>query len=156
MRSSMVAAFESWSPGGGGDDHLPRARRRCVRHPRRAPRSCILALPRVPGYLGHDVRRQARVDSSERGEAALAAEGAGTLLSNEVVGPTSCSKSLVVMFWSSKDRPIWIVALLAELARFVQSGSAFVAMRAVIGCGLATFVCCQVWCSQQFSKNVFR
>jgi NNP family nitrate/nitrite transporter-like MFS transporter len=27
-------------------------------------------------------------------------------------------------------------------------------MRAVIGCGLATFVCCQVWCSQQFSKNV--
>jgi nitrate/nitrite transporter NarK len=37
---------------------------------------------------------------------------------------------------------------------FVQSGAAFVAMRAVIGCGLATFVCCQVWCSQQFSKNV--
>merc|ERR1711959_827240 len=37
---------------------------------------------------------------------------------------------------------------------FVQSGNAFVAMRAVIGCGLATFVCCQVWCSQQFSKNV--
>ena len=60
------------------------------------------------------------------------------------------------MFWSSKDRPIWIVALLAELARFVQSGVAFVAMRAVIGCGLATFVCCQVWCSQQFSKNVVR
>jgi NNP family nitrate/nitrite transporter-like MFS transporter len=38
----------------------------------------------------------------------------------------------------------------------VQSGAAFVAMRAVIGCGLATFVCCQVWCSQQFSKNVVR
>jgi NNP family nitrate/nitrite transporter-like MFS transporter len=37
---------------------------------------------------------------------------------------------------------------------FVQSGAAFVAMRAIIGCGLATFVCCQVWCSQQFSKNV--
>merc|ERR1719169_225424 len=37
---------------------------------------------------------------------------------------------------------------------FVQSGTAFVAMRAIIGCGLATFVCCQVWCSQQFSKNV--
>merc|ERR1719261_2199433 len=37
---------------------------------------------------------------------------------------------------------------------FVQSAGAFVAMRAVIGCGLATFVCCQVWCSQQFSKNV--
>jgi nitrate/nitrite transporter NarK len=37
---------------------------------------------------------------------------------------------------------------------FVQSGVAFVAMRAIIGCGLATFVCCQVWCSQQFSKNV--
>jgi NNP family nitrate/nitrite transporter-like MFS transporter len=37
---------------------------------------------------------------------------------------------------------------------FVQSGAAFIAMRAVIGCGLATFVCCQVWCSQQFSKNV--
>merc|ERR1719478_519124 len=37
---------------------------------------------------------------------------------------------------------------------FVQSGVAFVAMHAIIGCGLATFVCCQVWCSQQFSKNV--
>merc|ERR1719353_2827022 len=37
---------------------------------------------------------------------------------------------------------------------FVQSPGAFIAMRAVIGCGLATFVCCQVWCSQQFSKNV--
>merc|ERR550514_336624 len=24
----------------------------------------------------------------------------------------------------------------------------------IIGRGLATFVCCQVWCSQQFSKNV--
>ena len=49
-----------------------------------------------------------------------------------------------------------LAALIAELARFVQSGAAFIAMRAVIGCGLATFVCCQVWCSQQFSKNVVR
>ena len=49
-----------------------------------------------------------------------------------------------------------VVVLVAERARFVQSGAAFVAMRAVIGCGLATFVCCQVWCSQQFSKNVVR
>ena len=49
-----------------------------------------------------------------------------------------------------------VAARVAERARFVQSGTAFVAMRAVIGCGLATFVCCQVWCSQQFSKNVVR
>ena len=49
-----------------------------------------------------------------------------------------------------------VAVLVAERARFVQSGTAFVAMRAVIGCGLATFVCCQVWCSQQFSKNVVR
>ena len=49
-----------------------------------------------------------------------------------------------------------VAVLVAERGRFVQSGTAFVAMRAVIGCGLATFVCCQVWCSQQFSKNVVR
>ena len=62
----------------------------------------------------------------------------------------------VFIFWSCTGSPIRVAALIAELARFVQSGAAFIAMRAVIGCGLATFVCCQVWCSQQFSKNVVR
>ena len=60
------------------------------------------------------------------------------------------------MVWSFSDSPIRIIALIAGHVRFVQSGAAFIAMRAVIGCGLATFVCCQVWCSQQFSKNVVR
>ena len=60
------------------------------------------------------------------------------------------------MYGSYTGRPSRVIALIAELARFVQSAGAFIAMRAVIGCGLATFVCCQVWCSQQFSKNVVR
>ena len=37
---------------------------------------------------------------------------------------------------------------------FVSSAGGFIACRAVIGMGLASFVACQVWCSQMFSKSV--
>jgi NNP family nitrate/nitrite transporter-like MFS transporter len=37
---------------------------------------------------------------------------------------------------------------------FVQSAAGFIACRAVIGVGLASFVACQVWCTQQFSKSI--
>ena len=36
----------------------------------------------------------------------------------------------------------------------VTNAGGFIACRLVIGFGLATFVACQVWCSQQFSKSV--
>jgi len=35
-----------------------------------------------------------------------------------------------------------------------SGASAFIACRAIIGTSLATFVACQTWCAQQFSKNV--
>merc|ERR1719218_331252 len=35
-----------------------------------------------------------------------------------------------------------------------KSADAFIAMRALIGIALATFVTCQVWCSQMFNKSV--
>ena len=37
---------------------------------------------------------------------------------------------------------------------FVQDAAGFVTCRFFIGMGLASFVACQVWCTQQFSKNV--
>jgi len=37
---------------------------------------------------------------------------------------------------------------------FVQDAAGFIACRCIIGFSLATFVACQVWCSQMFSKNV--
>jgi len=37
---------------------------------------------------------------------------------------------------------------------FVQGAAGFIICRCIIGCSLATFVACQVWCSQMFSKNV--
>ena len=37
---------------------------------------------------------------------------------------------------------------------FVQSAGMFIAMRGIIGIGLASFVACQVWCSQMFAKSV--
>ena len=36
----------------------------------------------------------------------------------------------------------------------VQDATGFIACRAIIGVGLASFVCCQVWCTQQFSKSI--
>jgi NNP family nitrate/nitrite transporter-like MFS transporter len=36
----------------------------------------------------------------------------------------------------------------------VTSAGAFIACRAIIGMSLASFVACQVWCTQQFSSNV--
>ena len=36
----------------------------------------------------------------------------------------------------------------------VQSAAGFIACRFFIGMGLASFVACQVWCTQQFSKSV--
>ena len=37
---------------------------------------------------------------------------------------------------------------------FVQDAAGFIVCRAIIGVGLASFVCCQVWCTQQFSKSI--
>ena len=37
---------------------------------------------------------------------------------------------------------------------FVQGPVGFIVCRAIIGMGLASFVACQVWCSQMFSKSV--
>merc|ERR1719460_2318194 len=37
---------------------------------------------------------------------------------------------------------------------FVQGPAGFIICRAVIGMGLASFVACQVWCSQMFAKSV--
>jgi len=37
---------------------------------------------------------------------------------------------------------------------FVTNATGFIACRTVIGVGLATFVTCQVWCSQMYSKSV--
>ena len=37
---------------------------------------------------------------------------------------------------------------------FIQDGSGLIAARFFIGIGLATFVTCQVWCSQMFSKSI--
>jgi len=37
---------------------------------------------------------------------------------------------------------------------FTQNAAGFIFCRFMIGLGLATFVACQVWCSQQFSKSV--
>lgn len=37
---------------------------------------------------------------------------------------------------------------------FVQDAPGFIICRLLIGCSLATFVACQVWCSQQFAKSV--
>merc|ERR1719231_1943164 len=35
-----------------------------------------------------------------------------------------------------------------------SSAETFIAMRALIGIALATFVTCQVWCSQMFNKSI--
>jgi len=37
---------------------------------------------------------------------------------------------------------------------FVTNATGFIACRLFIGCGLASFVACQVWCTQQFSKKI--
>merc|ERR1719298_91897 len=37
---------------------------------------------------------------------------------------------------------------------FVQDATGFIICRGIIGIGLASFVACQVWCSQMFSKSV--
>jgi len=37
---------------------------------------------------------------------------------------------------------------------FINNASGFIACRLFIGCGLASFVACQVWCTQQFSKKI--
>merc|ERR1719408_1110979 len=37
---------------------------------------------------------------------------------------------------------------------FVTNATGFIACRTVIGVGLATFVTCQVWCSQMYAKSV--
>merc|ERR1719440_556809 len=37
---------------------------------------------------------------------------------------------------------------------FVQNANGFIACRALIGVGLATFVTSQVWCSQMFNKKI--
>ena len=37
---------------------------------------------------------------------------------------------------------------------FVQDAAGFITCRGIIGMGLASFVACQVWCSQQFSKSI--
>merc|ERR1719352_1284179 len=37
---------------------------------------------------------------------------------------------------------------------FVQDAAGFIACRFFIGMGLASFVACQVWCTQMFSKSV--
>jgi len=37
---------------------------------------------------------------------------------------------------------------------FVTNASGFIACRAIIGVGLASFVACQVWCTQQFSPSI--
>ena len=37
---------------------------------------------------------------------------------------------------------------------FTENAAGFITCRFIIGLGLATFVACQVWCSQQFSKSV--
>jgi len=37
---------------------------------------------------------------------------------------------------------------------FVDNAEGFIACRFIIGMGLASFVACQVWCTQQFSKSV--
>merc|ERR1719460_504251 len=37
---------------------------------------------------------------------------------------------------------------------FVTEATGFIICRAIIGMGLASFVACQVWCSQMFSKSV--
>ena len=37
---------------------------------------------------------------------------------------------------------------------FVQDAAGFIACRAVIGMSLASFVACQVWCTQMFSKSI--
>ena len=37
---------------------------------------------------------------------------------------------------------------------FVNSAAGFIVCRFFIGMGLASFVACQVWCSQQFSKSI--
>ena len=37
---------------------------------------------------------------------------------------------------------------------FVTSGAGFITCRFFIGMGLASFVACQVWCTQQFSKSI--
>ena len=36
---------------------------------------------------------------------------------------------------------------------FVQDAAGFIVCRCIIGCSLASFVACQVWCTQQFSKS---
>ena len=37
---------------------------------------------------------------------------------------------------------------------FVSDAGGFIVCRLFIGCGLASFVACQVWCTQQFSKKI--
>jgi NNP family nitrate/nitrite transporter-like MFS transporter len=37
---------------------------------------------------------------------------------------------------------------------FVSNAGGFITCRLFIGCGLASFVACQVWCTQQFSKKI--
>jgi NNP family nitrate/nitrite transporter-like MFS transporter len=37
---------------------------------------------------------------------------------------------------------------------FVTNAAGFITCRLFIGCGLASFVACQVWCTQQFSKKI--
>ena len=37
---------------------------------------------------------------------------------------------------------------------FVTNASGFIACRAIIGVGLASFVACQVWCTQQFAPSI--
>jgi nitrate/nitrite transporter NarK len=37
---------------------------------------------------------------------------------------------------------------------FVNDAASFITCRAIIGCSLASFVACQVWCTQMFSKSI--
>ena len=37
---------------------------------------------------------------------------------------------------------------------FVTNAAGFIACRAIIGVGLASFVACQVWCTQQFAPSI--
>ena len=98
----MTVALESWSPGGGGDDHLPRARRRCLRHPRRAPRPGILALPRVPGYRGDDVRDRARVRRWARSGDFMCSSPAFSIpIEQKNIWASRCRGNVsVLLFWS--------------------------------------------------------